>query len=150
MTINSESFAGYETSSSTMTFCLFELSRNKDVQSKVHEEIDRVMKSAGSDEITYDLLQEMKYLDCCIDETLRKYPVLPVLFRTCSNDYKIPNSDVVIEKGTAIWVPLVAIQRDPNIYEDPMAFKPERFLNSSNGNPKVPGMVYAPFGDGPR
>jgi cytochrome P450 family 6 len=143
--------AGFETSSSTMSFCMYELARNKDVQRKVQEEIDRVMKSAGPEGLTYDLLAEMKYLDCCVDETLRKYPIIPVLFRLNTKDYKIPGSDVIVEKGTPVFIPIIGMQRDPEIYENPMQFKPERFLNSSTGNAKISaGIVYAPFGDGPR
>jgi len=143
--------AGFETSSSTMSFCMFELARNKDIQRKVQEEIDRVMKTAGSDGISYDHLAEMKYLDCCIDETLRKYPILPILFRAATKDYKIPDSDVIVEKDTPVFISLIGMQRNPDIYENPMEFKPERFLDSPTGNPKISaGIVYAPFGEGPR
>ena len=134
-----------------MSFCLFELSRNKEAQRKAQEEIDRVLKSAGTEGITHDILHEMKYVECCIDETLRKYPIAPVLFRTNTRDCKLPGSNAVIEKGTPVLIPLMGIQRDPQIFEDPLKFKPERFLNSPNGDPKVKsGIVYAPFGDGPR
>ena len=134
-----------------MSFCLFELCRNKEAQRKAQEEIDRVIKSAGSEGITHDLLHEMKYVECCIDETLRKYPIAPVLFRTNNRDCKLSGSDTVIEKGTPVLIPLMGIQRDSQIYEDPMMFKPERFFDSPTGSPKVKtGIVYAPFGDGPR
>jgi cytochrome P450 family 6 len=134
-----------------MTFCLFELSRNKDMQRKVQQEIDEVMKKAGSDGITYDLLNEMKYLECCVNESLRKYPNVPFLFRLNNKDYIIPGTDHVIEEKTTIFIPVLGLHRDPNIYEDPMTFKPERFINCPKGNPKVTsGIVYMPFGDGPR
>ncbi|KAL7017107.1 hypothetical protein ACKWTF_010250 [Chironomus riparius] len=143
--------AGFETSSSTMQLCLYELCKNQNIQRKVQQEIDQVMKSSESKEITYDLLHQLKYLECCVDETLRKYPIIPIHFRESTKDYKIPNTDIVIDKGTAIYISLMGIQRDPDIYEDPMAFKPERFLNSTTGSPKVTkGLVYTPFGDGPR
>ncbi|KAL7017110.1 hypothetical protein ACKWTF_010253 [Chironomus riparius] len=143
--------AGFETSSSTMSFCMFELARNKDIQQKVQDEIDRVMKAAGPNGLTYDLISEMKYLDCCIDETLRKYPIIPVIMRLSTKDYKFTGSDVVIEKNTPVFIPIIGMQRDPEIYENPMQFKPERFLNSSTGNPNISaGIVYTPFGDGPR
>jgi cytochrome P450 family 6 len=134
-----------------MTFCLFELSRNQDILKKVQEEIDEVMKKAGPEGITYDLLNEMKYLECCIDETLRKYPIVPFLSRLNNKDYVLPGTDHVIEKDTPTFIPVLGIQRDPNIYEDPMTFKPERFFDCPNGNPKVTsGTAYMPFGDGPR
>ena len=144
-------FSGFETSSSTMQLCLYELCKNQNIQRKVQEEIDRVMKSSSAKEITYDLMQQLKYLECCVDETLRKYPIIPIHFRESTKDYKIPNTDIVIDKGTAVYISLMGIQRDPDIYEDPLTFNPERFLNSSTGNPKInKGLMYTPFGDGPR
>lgn len=142
--------AGFETSSSTMSFCIFELARNPKLQRKVQEEIDRVFGSAGTDAITYDMMSEMKYLECCVDETLRKYPIFPIHFRTATRDYKIANSDLVIPKDTAIFIPSFGFHRDPEIYDNPLEFRPDRFLNSPNGGGKVKGVFYTPFGDGPR
>lgn len=53
--------ASFETSSSTMSFCLYELARNVEIQRKVQEEID----AAG--EITYESVEKMKYLESCLD-----------------------------------------------------------------------------------
>lgn len=142
--------AGFETSSSTMSFCLFELARNPEIQRKVQEEVDRVFESASTEEITYEMLSELKYLENCVDETLRKYPIVPVNFRTATRDYKIPDSNLIIPKDTAVMIPLLGFQRDPEIYENPMQFKPERFTNSSHGNGNSKGLFYTPFGDGPR
>jgi cytochrome P450 family 6 len=54
--------AGFETSSTTMSFCLYELSLNPDVQGRVQKEIDAVLRKHG-DKITYEGVQEMQYLD---------------------------------------------------------------------------------------
>lgn len=142
--------AGFETTSSTMSFCLYELAKNPDVLQKVQEEVDKVFKTAGPDGITYELLDQLTYLELCVNETLRMYPPIPFLFRKCLNDYKVPDSDLVIPKGTSVFIPLFGLQRDPKIYENPMQFKPERFLNSPNGNGNSKGLFYMPFGDGPR
>lgn len=143
--------AGFETSAATMQFCLFESCKNVEIQKNIQNEIDRVMKKAGLDGITYDLLAEMKYLDCCIDETLRKYPIVPVHFREATKDFKVPNSNIVIEKDTPVHIPVLGIHRDPDYYENPLEFIPERFLNSPIGSPKkISGLIYMPFGDGPR
>lgn len=133
-----------------MFFCLFELAKNLDIQQKVQQEIDEVFKSTGSEGITYDMLSNLKYLECCIDETMRKYPINPVLARECTTDYKIAESDLVIKKGTSIFIPVLGLHRDPEIYENPMQFKPERFLNSSTGSEKSNGLFYLPFGGGQR
>ncbi|XP_001649311.2 probable cytochrome P450 6d5 [Aedes aegypti] len=136
--------AGFETSSSTMSFCLYELAKNPEVQRKVQAEIDSVTALHGG-KLTYDSINEMRYLECCIDETLRKYPPVPVLNRECTKDYKVPDSDITIEKGTAVILQISAMHHDPQYYPDPMRFVPERFLD-----PDMKGKPYAPFGDGPR
>ena len=59
-----------------------------------------------------------------ISETLRKYPTVPSLNRVCIKDYKIPNFDFYIKKGMHIIIPILGIQKDPNIYPDPEEFRP--------------------------
>jgi cytochrome P450 family 6 len=142
--------AGFETSSSTMNFCLFELCRNPEVQKKVHEELDKFCKTRDAKDFTYEMLGEMKYLECCIDEALRKYPIVPILNRECTKDITLENHNISIEKGTPLFIPALGIQRDPEIYECPMEFRPERFLNSTNGNGRSTGTFYMPFGTGNR
>lgn len=79
---------------------------------------------------------------------MRKHPSLPILNRECNEDYIIPNTNVKIDKGTAIMISVTGLQRDPDIYPDPDKFDPERFTkeNIAKRNP----YVYFPFGDGPR
>ena len=54
--------AGFETSSTTMTFCLYELARNPDIQGRVRNEINTVLNNHGGN-ITYEAISEMGYLD---------------------------------------------------------------------------------------
>lgn len=129
-----------------MNFCLIELCKNLKIQQKVQEELDNVV---NEDELTYENLNDLKYLECCIDETLRKYPIVPMLNRVCTNDFKFSNTNFVIEKGTQVFIPVLGLHRDPKIFENPLEFKPERFLNSPNGNGISKGIFYLPFGDGP-
>lgn len=133
-----------------MSFCLFELARNRKILCKVQHEIDEVFKNSGSGEATYEILDKMTYLDCVIDETLRMYPIGPALLRKCLKDYKVSDSDVVIPKGTSVFIPVLGYHRDPDVYENPLEFRPERFLNSPNGDGMSIGSFYLPFGDGPR
>jgi cytochrome P450 family 6 len=92
------------------------------------------------------MLGDLKYLECCIDEALRKYPIVPVHFRKATRDYKLADSDLIVSKGSSIIIPVLGFQRDPQIYENPMQFRPERFINSSNGNGNSEGLFYTPFG----
>ncbi|KAJ6636470.1 putative cytochrome P450 6a14 [Pseudolycoriella hygida] len=142
--------AGFETSSSTMNFCMYELSKNADAQRKVHEELDSLLQSGDVNDLTYDVLAQMKYLDWCIDETLRKYPIVPILNRESTKSHTFSGTNMTIEKGTPINIPVLGLQRDPEIYDNPLEFRPERFQNSSNGNGNSKGLFYMPFGDGPR
>lgn len=140
--------AAFETSSSTMALCLYELTKNQKLQRKVQFEMMQV--SNKHETVSYELISELKYLECCIDETLRKYPPAPFLIRECTKAYQIPQSELVIEKGTPIIISSFGIHRDPDIYEEPLTFKPERFLESATGGGKATGLFYLPFGDGPK
>ncbi|XP_033608493.1 cytochrome P450 6k1-like [Cryptotermes secundus] len=139
--------AGFETSSTTMSFCLYELAMNREVQERVQEEIDAALRK-HEDKITYEAIQEMEYLDNVISETLRKYPPAPFLVRECTKKYTIPGTDVVIEKGTLIIIPVMGLHRDQKYYPDPERFDPDRF--SKEMKDRTPQFTYLPFGEGPR
>ncbi|PSN57639.1 Cytochrome P450 6k1 [Blattella germanica] len=87
-----------------------------------------------------------KWLDTV--ETLRMYPSLPNLIRVCTKPYKIPGTNVVLEKGTPVIIPIYAIHRDPLYFSDPDRFDPERFTEYNKE--KRPQYTYMPFGEGPR
>ncbi|CAG9819594.1 unnamed protein product [Phaedon cochleariae] len=139
--------AGFETSATTMTFALLELALNQDIQDELRQEIAMVLEKHGG-ELTYDAIMQMSYLDKVVHETLRKHPPIPVMPRVCNTDFKIPGTEVVIEKGTTIQLPFRAIHMDPDYYPDPEKFDPERF-NEENKAKRHP-FAFLPFGEGPR
>lgn len=139
--------AGFETSATTMTFALYELAVNQDVQSKLREEICSVLKKHNNN-VTYEAVTEMTYLDKVLNETLRKYPPVPGTVRVCNEDYTVPHTNVVIEAGTRVHIPIYGIQNDPEYYPDPDTFNPERFNPENKEN--RPAFTYLPFGEGPR
>ena len=76
------------------------------------------------------------------------YPPLPMLDRICVKSYRIPGTDVVIDKGCKIVIPTYAVHHDPKYYPEPFEFDPDRFLEDNvKSRPKY---TYLPFGDGPR
>lgn len=80
-------------------------------------------------------------------ETLRMYPILPFLNRSCVKDYQIPGTNNVIEKGVPVYISVLSIHRDEQFYNEPNKFDPERFNKDvSNGREKG---TYLPFGAGP-
>lgn len=97
----------------------------------------------------YEIIRSLKYLQCCMYETLRKYTPLPLLNRKCASDYKVPDTEMIIRKGTPVIIPIFGLHRDPQIYENPLEFNPERFLNRPSGS-DAEGSYYLPFGAGQR
>ncbi|XP_018319272.1 probable cytochrome P450 6a13 [Agrilus planipennis] len=139
--------AGFETSSTTLNFMMYELATHPEIQDKLREEINQVLAKHDGN-ITYEAIQEMTYLDMCTFETLRKYPPLPSQQRECTRTYKVPDSDLTIEKGTAVLIPIYAIHHDPEIYPDPEKYDPERF--SDEVKKKRSPFAFLAFGEGPR
>ncbi|XP_036333107.1 probable cytochrome P450 6a13 [Rhagoletis pomonella] len=139
--------AGYETTSTTMTNCLWELAVNEDIQDMVREEIVRVMQDHG-DQLTYGCLKQMTYLDQTLKETLRKHPIAPALKRVAYEDYKVPGTNFIIKANTTVLIPSEAIQHDPRYYPEPNKFDPMRFTPEAMEE-RHP-MTFLPFGDGPR
>ncbi|KAI4459292.1 cytochrome p450 [Holotrichia oblita] len=139
--------AGFETSSTTMTFCLHELAFNQEIQDKLRKEVrDTYQKTDG--QLNYDAIMGMKYMDMVLEETLRKYPPVPILNRVCSSDYKIPNTDIILPTGTKVFISSLGIHRNEEYYPDPMKFDPERFTDENKASRS--NYTWMPFGEGPR
>ncbi|XP_060531630.1 cytochrome P450 6l1-like [Cylas formicarius] len=139
--------AGFETVNSSLAYTIHELAINPSIQERLREEIKETIAKYNG-EITYEAIQEMKYLDMCFSETLRKYPVLPFLDRRCTKDYVLPGTNVFIKEGIPVLVPMMGIHSDPKFYPDPDTYDPERFKDKSVYN--TDGFNYFPFGEGPR
>ncbi|XP_030761413.1 cytochrome P450 6a2-like [Sitophilus oryzae] len=139
--------AGFETSSTTITFAFLELAQNQDVQDKLRSEILKVLERYNG-EFSHEALMEMTYLDMIVNETLRLYPPLAFLPRICNKTYKVPDTEVVIENGTRVNIPIWGLHKDPEYYPDPEKFNPENF--SEENKAARPDFTYMPFGEGPR
>jgi cytochrome P450 family 6 len=79
---------------------------------------------------------------------LRKYSPVSVINRKCNKDYLIPNTNVIIEKGTLVAIPIHAMQNDPYYFPEPERFHPERFADEETQ--ERTRYIFLPFGDGPR
>nr|CAD7424993.1 unnamed protein product [Timema monikensis] len=139
--------AGFETSSTTVSFCLYELALNPEIQDRLREEVDTVLqKYKGT--ITYEAIQEMDYLSRVVDETLRKYPPVPNLDRQCTKKFTFAGTNHVIEKGIRLIIPVYALHHDPKYFPDPEQFNPDRFTEEAKRTRH--NYSYLPFGEGPR
>ncbi|KAL7046236.1 hypothetical protein ACKWTF_002519 [Chironomus riparius] len=139
--------AGFETSSTTMTFALHELSLNQKIQEEVRENINKVLQKHNG-KISYEALSEMDVLERCINESLRKFPPAASLIRTVTKDYNVPNSNITLQKGSSVFISVYGIHHDPEIYENPEAFNPDRFLQEKIKQRHL--MSFLPFGQGNR
>ncbi|XP_059485219.1 cytochrome P450 6j1-like [Neocloeon triangulifer] len=139
--------AGFDTSSTLISFASLELAADQEVQSKLQADIDQALSNHGG-KLCYDALKEMKYLDAIVQETLRKYPPAGNLIRICSKNYVIPGTKVQIDEGTPLIIPAYSLQNDPKYFPNPERFDPERFT-SEDALHKYQ-YLHMPFGEGPR
>ncbi|XP_068912344.1 cytochrome P450 6k1-like [Tenebrio molitor] len=142
---------GYETSSIVMSFVLFELSVNPEAQSKLREEINKAFEE-NDHKLPYEVLKALPYLDGVINETLRIHPPALSLQKLCTEAFtytpKETNRSMVIEKDTPIILPVSGLHKDPQYFESPESFKPERFVGENKETIKKG--TFLPFGEGPR
>ncbi|KAJ8728452.1 hypothetical protein PYW08_016837 [Mythimna loreyi] len=145
--------AGFETVSSGMSFLLYELALNPDIQERLAQEIKATDAKNGG-KFDFNSIQNMPYMDMVVSESLRLWPPGFNLDRICTKDYNLgkPNEkaekDFIIRKGSPIMIPVFAIHRDPQYYANPEKFDPERF--SDENKHKIQPFTYMPFGVGPR
>lgn len=137
---------GTDTTINSVEAAMAEMMNKPQVRQKLQLELDTIV---GKDHIVEEShIPKLPYLHAIMKETLRLHPILPLLIphspsETCNiGGYTIP-------KGTRILFNVWAIHRDPLIWENPLEFDPERFLNGKwdyNGN----DFAYFPFGSGRR
>lgn len=138
--------AGFETSATTMSFTMFEFAKHPEVQRKAMEEVDEFLRRHGN-MLNYECINELPYLEACIYETLRRYPVLGVLTREAMDTYEF-STGLRIDKGVRIHIPVYHMHHNPDYFPEPEKYKPERFLAENKKDVKP--YTFFPFGEGPR
>ncbi|XP_060660879.1 cytochrome P450 6g1 [Drosophila nasuta] len=144
--------AGFETSSSAMSFGLMELAKQPELQKRLRNEIHEALQKDGG-KLTYETITSLEYLGMVVDEVLRMYPVLPFLDREYMSikgtpDLSLkPYYDYTLEAGIPVFIPVYGLQRDPKYWRNPNEFDPERF--SPENRKTINAMAYQPFGLGP-
>ncbi|KAL6614320.1 hypothetical protein ACP70R_036590 [Stipagrostis hirtigluma subsp. patula] len=138
--------AGMDTTVISVEWAMAELVRNPRVQEKLQEELDRVV---GRDRVLLETdFQNLPYLQAVVKESLRLHPPTPLMLpHKASAGVKIAGYDV--PKGANVIVNVWAVARDPEVWANPLEFRPERFLRE---NIDIKGADYRvlPFGAGRR
>lgn len=128
---------------STVEWAMTELLKNPGAMNKIREELEQQI---AEDFVREEDLVKLPYLYACVKETLRLHPPAPLLLpHRAIEDCEV--MQYTIPKDTQVFVNVWAIARDPTIWETPLSFKPERFLNS-NVSYKGNDFQYLPFGSG--
>nr|XP_012145775.1 PREDICTED: cytochrome P450 9e2-like isoform X1 [Megachile rotundata]XP_012145776.1 PREDICTED: cytochrome P450 9e2-like isoform X1 [Megachile rotundata]XP_012145777.1 PREDICTED: cytochrome P450 9e2-like isoform X1 [Megachile rotundata] len=143
--------AGFDNTATMISFTAYEIAANPDIQKTLQDEIDQVLKDCNGD-VTYEALNNMKYLDAILNESLRMHPIVAIFDRVCTKRFELPptlsNTEPhVIQEGELIWIPTYAIHYDPELYPEPQKFRPERFLDAKH---LLNSGAYLTFGLGPR
>lgn len=133
---------------STTQWAMAEIINNPNILRRLREEIDFVV---GKKRLVQETdLPKLPYLQAVIDETLRMHPVGAVFPREFQQECTI--GGFYVAKGTTLVFNSYAVMRDPDYWEDPHKFKPERFLASSGSwqeeERREQAMKLLPFGGG--
>ncbi|XP_017054590.1 cytochrome P450 4d1 isoform X1 [Drosophila ficusphila] len=140
-------FEGHDTTSSALMFFFYNIATHPEAQSKCFEEVRSVVGQDKSTPVTYDLLNQLHYVDLCVKETLRMYPSVPLLGRKVLEDCEINGK--LIPAGTNIGISPLYLGRQEELFSEPNSFKPERFDVVTSAE-KLNPYAYIPFSAGPR
>ncbi|KAH6763559.1 hypothetical protein C2S52_020992 [Perilla frutescens var. hirtella] len=137
--------AGSETSSAATVWTMSELMRNPRVMEKVQAEVREAWK--GKTVVEERDVEDLKYLKLVVKEALRLHPPVPLLPRQCREECKAAGYSIPVK--TKVMINVWSMGRDPNYWDDPEIFQPERFLLKEIdylGNQ----LEFIPFGSGRR
>ncbi|CAJ1965416.1 unnamed protein product [Sphenostylis stenocarpa] len=141
--------AGTDTSSSIIEWSLAEMLYNPSIMKKAHEEMDQVI---GRDRrLKESDIANLPYFQAICKETYRKHPSTPLNLPRISSEPCQVNG-YYIPENTRLSVNIWAIGRDPEVWENPLEFRPERFLTEKNKKiePRGNDFELIPFGAGRR
>lgn len=136
-------FAGHETTATTLTWLFYLLSQHPDVEAKLHEELDSVLRGRIP---TFADLPSLPYTRMVIDETMRLYPAAWTLTRQAVNQDEI--GGYLIPAGSSVLLNIYTLHHHPDYWENPERFDPERFSPERSADRHK--YAFIPFGGGPR
>ncbi|MBN8752633.1 MULTISPECIES: cytochrome P450 [Variovorax] len=135
--------AGHETVAATLTWWSWCLASNPEAQREAADEVRQLLQGRAP---TSQDLPELRMLNRTLQEAMRLYPAAPVLFSRRATR-PVTLGAWQFPARTMFMVPVQLLHRDARWFEEPMAFRPERF---APGAPEVPRGAYMPLGAGPR
>ncbi|HWU09230.1 MAG TPA: cytochrome P450 [Streptomyces sp.] len=134
---------GHETTSSTLVWAWYLLSRSPHARAALTEELDRVL---GDRDPGIDDYAHLAYAQAVVKETLRLYPTIWLITGIAKEGARI--GGVPMPEGTRVWSSQWVTHRDERWFPEPEAFRPERW-DAKDGD-EIPEYAWYPFGGGPR
>lgn len=158
--------ASVHTTTETLTYLCYDLATHLEVQERLQEEIDSIRnkykdnstcskeKNSITKKITLNDINNLKFFDAVIRESMRLHTAIPFLERFCSQTFQLPPAlpglePYVLKPGSLLIIPTEAIHHDSKYFEDPDKFNPDRFYNKNNKSVSN-SYSFLPFGVGPR
>lgn len=142
---------GFDSTASLMNTMVWELAMNPEVQEELIREVDKVLDELDGNDVSYEALNKMKFMDMVVNETSRKFPPFTLNVRECNKDYSYVTEDgtkVEFKKGDQIFIPTQSLQHDPKYFENPSKFDPNRFSDDNKNS--IATAAIQTFGEGPR
>ncbi len=135
--------AGHETSANGLTWALYCLAAQPQLQEELAAEVASV---AGARPVEAADLPKLESVEAFIKETMRVLPPVPLMARRTVKPERLGGHD--LKAGTVLFIPIYAIHRNERLWRDPDKFDLTRFLGDAAK--RIPRTAYMPFGAGPR
>lgn len=138
-------FGGFETSSNALVWMWYLLDKHPQVEQRLLQELDEVLQGRAP---TLQDLPKLVYTKAVVEEVLRLYP--PFWFENRNTMCDVKMGDVVIPKGSLVVFSRYSLHRHSRFWDEPEAFRPERFLKDYQSSKENHHFASVPFGGGPR
>jgi len=133
--------AGHETTALTLAWSMYLMGFDQQMQARARAEVQSVL---GDRPCTGEDVDNLPLVRMIVDEALRLYPAAGIISRTAQKHDTL--CDREIRPGDTVMIPIYALGRNELLWDDPDAFRPERFADRK----AIDRYAYLPFGDGPR
>ncbi|CAC5364054.1 CYP4B1 [Mytilus coruscus] len=138
-------FEGHDTTTSGISWILYELAKNQSYQKLCQQEVDKVLRDSN-DFVTWENLHQFDILTQCIKEGMRIHPPVPIVSRQSTKEMTI--EDITFPKDTAFSVNIYGLHHNPTVWKDHMTYDPSRF--SKDRDLVLDSFAFIPFSAGPR
>lgn len=135
--------AGHETTALALMFALDQLTRHPELMARLEAELEHELAGRPA---TLDDVPKLRLTRAIVKETLRLFPPAWAAGRVAIADFTL--GGLPVTRGTQLVVVPWVVHKDERFYQDPLAYRPDRFLNGETEG--LPKGAYFPFGAGPR